>query len=116
MSNSTFWRDLPVHKTLLLEKLENVKSICDIMIQDYVKLEKSNNFSYRILLPRNEDNNKLAKKIGLSLQLEFLSQLRKRKIKSFMREIKYVHDSKHFGWLLINSDLYQKINTHHSIY
>ena len=116
MSNSTFWRDLPVHNTLLLEKLENVKSICDIMIHDYVKLEKSNNFSYRILLPRNEDNNKLAKKIGLSLQLEFLSQLRKRKIKSFMREIKYVHDSKHFGWLLINSDLYQKINTHHSIY
>ncbi len=116
MSDSTFWRDLPVHKTLLLEKLENVKSACDIIIRDYVKLEKSNNFSYRILLPRNEENSKLAKKIGLGLQLEFLSQLRKRKIKSFMREIKYVHDSKHFGWLLINSDLYQKMDMPHSIY
>ena len=115
--SSTFWRDLPVHKTLLLEKLENVKSTCDIMILDYLKLEKSNNFSYRILLPRNEENNKLAKEIGLSLQLEFLSQLRKRKIKTHIREIKYVHDSKHFGWLLINSDLYQKMNIqHHSIY
>jgi hypothetical protein len=116
MSDSIFWRDLPVHKTLLLEKLENVKSACDIMIRDYVKLEKSNNFSYRILLPRNEENSKLAKKIGLSLQLEFLSQLRKRKIKSYMREIKYIHDSKHFGWLLINSDLYQKMDMPHSIY
>ena len=75
MSTSVFWRDLPVHKTLLLEKLENVKSTCDIMVRDYVKLEKSNNFSYRILLPRNDENNKLAKKIGLSLQLEFLNQL-----------------------------------------
>lgn len=116
MSDSIFWRDLPVHNTLLLEKLENVKSACDIMIRDYVKLEKSNNFSYRILLPRNEENSKLAKKIGLSLQLEFLSQLRKRKIKSYMREIKYIHDSKHFGWLLINSDLYQKMDMPHSIY
>ena len=116
-SESTFWRDFLVHNTLSLEKLENVKATCDIMIRDYIKLERSNNFSYRILLPRNEENNnKLAKKLGLSLQLEFLSQLRKRKIKSYMREIKYVHDSKHFGWLLINSDLYQKMNISHSIY
>jgi hypothetical protein len=115
--DSTFWRDFLVHNTLSLEKLENVKSTCDIMIRDYIKLERSNNFSYRILLPRNEENNnKLAKKLGLSLQLEFLSQLRKRKIKSYMREIKYVHDSKHFGWLLINFDLYQKMNISHSIY
>lgn len=105
-----------MYNTISLEKLEDVKCICDTMIRDYIKLEKSNAFSYRILLPRNEENNKLAKKIGLSLQLEFLSQLRKRKIKSHMREIKYVHDSKHFGWLFINSDLYQKMNLSHSIY
>jgi hypothetical protein len=115
MSNSTFWRDLPVHKTLLLEKLENVKSTSDTMVRDYIKLEKSNTFSYRILLPRNDENNKLTKKIGLSLQLEFLSQLRKKKLKIYMKEIKYIHDSKHFGWLLINSDLYNKLNVHHSI-
>lgn len=115
MYTSIFWRDLPVHKTLLLEKLENVKSTCDTMIHDYVKLEKSNNFSYRILLPRNDENNRLAKKIGLSLQLEFLSQLRKRKIKTYLKEIKYIHDSNHFGWLLINSDLYHKMNISHSI-
>ncbi len=110
MSNSTFWRDLPVHKTLLLEKLENVKSTCDTMVRDYIKLEKSNTFSYRILLPRNDENNKLTKKIGLSLQLEFLSQLRKLKIKTYLKEIKYIHDSKHFGWLLINPDLYNEMD------
>jgi hypothetical protein len=32
-----------------------------------------------------------------------------------MKEIKYIHDSKHFGWLLINSDLYNKLNVRHSI-
>lgn len=115
MSDSTFWKELPVHNTILLETLENVKSTCDTMILDYIKLEKSNNFSYRILLPRKDENNKLAKKIGLSLQLEFLSQLRKRKIKTHLREIKYIHDSNHFGWLLIHSALYHKMNVSHSI-
>ena len=114
MSTSVFWRDLPVHKTLLLEKIENVKSTCDTMIRDYVKLEKSNNFSYRILLPRNDENNKLAKKIGLSLQIEFLNQLRKRKIKIYMKEFKYIHDQNHFGWLLMHSDLFHKIDLPHS--
>ena len=104
MSSSTFWRDFPVHKTLLLEKLEQVKSVCNSMILDYISLVQTNDFSYRILLPRNEENNKLAKTIGLSLQLEFTSQLRQRKIKTRMREIRYIHDTNHFGWIIINSD------------
>jgi hypothetical protein len=74
------------------------------MILDYMKLVQTNDFSYRILLPRNEENNKLAKTIGLSLQLEFTSQLRQRKIKTRMREIRYIHDTKHFGWIIINSE------------
>jgi hypothetical protein len=32
-----------------------------------------------------------------------------------LKEIKYIHDSNHFGWLLINSDLYHKMNISHSI-
>jgi hypothetical protein len=115
MSNPILWKNLPVYNTLIIEKLENVKATCNILLHDFLKLEKSNNFSYRILLPRNDENNKLAKQIGLSLQLELLSQLRKRKIKTYMKEIKYVHDQKHFGWLLINSDLYQKMNLPNSI-
>lgn len=100
MSSPSFWRDLPVHKTLLLEKLEQVQSVCDSMILDYISLEQTNDFSYRILLPRNKENNKLAKKLGLSLQLEFTSQLRKRKLKTKMKEIRYIHDTKHFGWII----------------
>ncbi len=100
MSTPSFWRDLPVHKTLFLEKLEQVKSVCDSMILDYMSLEPTNDFSYRILLPRKQENNKLAKKIGLSLQLEFTSQLRKRKLKIKMKEIRYIHDTKHFGWII----------------
>lgn len=104
MSNPSFWRDLPVHKTLLLEKLEQVQSVCDSMILDYISLEQTNDFSYRILLPRNKENNKLAKKLGLSLQLEFTSQLRKRKLKTKMKEIRYIHDTKHFGWIITKGD------------
>jgi hypothetical protein len=104
MSSPSFWRDLPVHKTLYLEKLEQVRSVCDSMILDYISLASTNDFSYRILLPRKNDNNKLAKKIGLSLQLEFTSQLRKRKFKIKMKEIKYIHDTKHFGWIITTRD------------
>jgi electron transfer flavoprotein alpha subunit len=104
MSSPSFWRDLPVHKTLLLEKLEQVQSVCDSMILDYISLEQTNDFSYRILLPRNKENNKLAKKLGLSLQLEFTSQLRKRKLKTKMKEIRYIHDTKHIGWIITKGD------------
>lgn len=104
MSSPSFWRDLPVHKTLLLEKLEQVQSVCDSMILDYINLEQTNDFSYRILLPRNKENNKLAKKLGLNLQLEFTSQLRKRKLKTKMKEIRYIHDTKHFGWIITKGD------------
>lgn len=104
MPTPSFWRDLPVHKTLLLEKLEQVQSVCDSMILDYISLEQTNDFSYRILLPRNKENNKLAKKLGLSLQLEFTSQLRKRKLKTKMKEIRYIHDTKHFGWIITKGD------------
>jgi hypothetical protein len=105
MSSPSFWRDLPVHKTLFLEKIEQVRSVCDGMIRDYIKLEPTNDFTYRILLPRlKNNNNKLAKKIGLSLQLEFTSQLRKRKLKIKMKEIRYIHDTTHFGWILTTRD------------
>jgi hypothetical protein len=104
MSSPSFWRDLPVHKTLLLEKLEQVQSVCDSMILDYISLEQTNDFSYRILLPRNKENNKLAQKLGLSLQLEFTSQLRKRKLKTKMKEIRYIHDTKHFGWIITKGE------------
>lgn len=104
MSSSSFWREFPVKKTLVLDKLEQVKSVCDTMILDYHKLLSTNDFSYRILLPRKEDNNNLARKIGYTLQSEFTSQLRQRKIKTKMREIRYIHDTKHFGWIIINSE------------
>ena len=55
MSTPSFWRDFPVQKTLVLDKLEQVKSVCDTMILDYLKLLSTNDFSYRILLPRKED-------------------------------------------------------------
>jgi hypothetical protein len=104
MSSPSFWRDLQVHKTLFVERLEQVKSVCDSMILDYMSLEPANDFSYRILLPRKQENNKLAKKIGLSLQLEFTSQLRKRKLKIKMKEIRYIHDTTHFGWIITTRD------------
>ena len=105
MSSPSFWRDLPVHKTLFLENIEQVRSVCDGMIRDYIKLEPTNDFTYRILLPRlKNNNNKLAKKIGLSLQLEFTSQLRKRKLKIKMKEIRYIHDTTHFGWIITTRD------------
>ena len=83
MSSSSFWRDFPVKKTLVLDKLEQVKSVCDTMILDYHKLLSTNDFSYRILLPRKEDNNNLARKIGYtsSIRIYFSIETTKNKNK-----------------------------------
>ena len=83
MSSSSFWRDFPVKKTLVLDKLEQVKSVCDTMILDYLKLLSTNDFSYRILLPRKEDNNNLARKIGYtsSIRIYFSIETTKNKNK-----------------------------------
>jgi hypothetical protein len=47
------------------------------MVEAYVHLSQSGNFSYRILLPKGEKLTSKAKKLGLTIQAEFLLALKK---------------------------------------
>ncbi|MDX1372486.1 MAG: hypothetical protein R3321_08440 [Nitrososphaeraceae archaeon] len=104
MDIADFYKNLIVHKTIEISDKQKIVKVSKDMVEDYIALSGSNKFSYRILLPRQEKDIKFAKNLGLGIQLEFLSELKKKKIRVKLREIKYIHDSGHFGWLLLDSD------------
>jgi hypothetical protein len=46
--------------------------------------------------------------IGLAFQGEFLLGLRKRHVVPNVREVRYIHDEHHYGWLLANPEVYEQ--------
>ena len=112
--NPSLYINFPVHQTIDIIDHSVIHSAVINMVQAYSNLNEQENFSYRLLLPRGEelprkeDNNNLARKIGYHLQSEFTSQLRQRKIKTKMREIRYIHDENHYGWLLFNPTVQER--------
>jgi hypothetical protein len=76
------------------------------MVQAYLTQQPLGKFSFRILLPRDPKSTKQAKTIGLAFQGEFLLGLRKRKVVPNIREVRYIHDEHHYGWLLANPEVY----------
>ncbi|MGD1836351.1 MAG: hypothetical protein ACPKQO_11590 [Nitrososphaeraceae archaeon] len=105
---SEYYSNFPTNKTLKVDEFKDISKNVENMIDNYIK-NKDGNFSCRILLPRNENNNNKAKKIGLNIQVEFLTGLRRRKINTRLREIKYIHDDEHFGWILLSKTEYEKV-------
>lgn len=78
------------------------------MVEAYLAYEPQGRFSYRILLPREQKSTAKAKRIGLAFQGEFVLGLRKRNVVPNLREVRYVHDESHYGWLLANPDIYER--------
>ena len=92
---------------------EEIPRLVEIMVKAYSKSFTEHNFSFRILLPRSKDSQKInnhTKKMGLQIQNDFLLGIRKLKLKPNIREFKYVHDEEHFGWLLIDPSIYDILN------
>ena len=52
-----------------------------------------------------------AKKLGLTIQAELLLVLKKNKLKSNVREIRYIHDKDHYGWVLANPERFSTWHT-----
>ena len=104
MDITDFYKNLIVYKTVEISDKQKIVKVAKDMVEDYIAFRGPEKFSYRILIPRKEKDINFAKNLGLGIQLEFLSQLKRRKIKVKLREIKYIHDSSHFGWLLLDSD------------
>ena len=78
------------------------------MVEEYLIQQPLGKFSFRILLPRDPKSTKKAKNLGLALQGEFLLGLRKRKLVPNVREVRYMHDEHHYGWLLANPEVYEQ--------
>lgn len=98
----------PVIETIDLSGTSTIREAVDRMIEAYLKKEPLGKFSYRILLPREEKSTRKAKMIGLAFQGEFLLGLRKRKVVPNLREVRYIHDEDHFGWLLANPQVFEQ--------
>ncbi|HEX6281162.1 MAG TPA: hypothetical protein VFZ67_02935 [Nitrososphaera sp.] len=85
-----------------------IRQAADRMVEAYLKKEPLGKFSYRILLPRDKKSTRKAKEIGLAFQGELLLRLRKQKIVPNIREVRYIHDEHHYGWLLANPQVYEQ--------
>jgi hypothetical protein len=99
----------PVIETIDLGQTSStIRQAVDKVVEAYLKEEPLGKFSYRILLPRDPKSTGKAKMIGLTFQGEFLLGLRKRKVVPNVREVRYIHDEHHYGWLLANPQVFEQ--------
>jgi hypothetical protein len=106
MTTTSPYSNFPVHETIDLQEISDIRRIVDRMVEAYVQQSPAGEFSYRILLPRGEKLTTKAKRLGHAFQGEFVLGLRKRNIVPNVREVRYVHDDNHYGWLLANPEAY----------
>ncbi len=98
------YASFPVQETFDLKEIAEIRLAADRMADAYQKSPEE--FSFRILLPRNEKSASRAKKLGITLQGEFILTLRKRDIVPIIRDLRYVHDELHYGWILASSKIF----------
>ena len=98
----------PVIETIDLSETSAIRQAVDRMVEEYLAQEPLGKFSYRILLPRDQKSTRKAKMIGLAFQGEFLLGLRKRNVMPNVREVRYIHDEHHYGWLLANPQRFEQ--------
>ena len=102
------YANFPVHETIEIREISDVRRAVDRMVDAYERQSSTGDFSYRILLPREEKSNSKAKKIGFTLQGEFVYGIRKRNLLPNIREVRYLHDEAHYGWLLASPQVYER--------
>jgi hypothetical protein len=98
----------PVLETIDIKDASDIRRAVDRMVEAYVAQGSQGNFSYRVLLPRDQKSTAKAKRLGLAFQGEFVLGLRKRNVVPKVREVRYVHDESHYGWLLADPDVYER--------
>ena len=98
----------PVIETIDLGGTSTIRQAVDRMVEAYLAQDPMGKFSYRILLPRDQKSTRNAKMIGLAFQGEFILGLRRRNVVPNLREVRYIHDEHHFGWLLANPQVFEQ--------
>ena len=113
---SSLYTNFPVHETIDITDLSDIPNAVDNMVKAYAYLNERGEFSYRLLLPRGEKSLTIkAKKIGFVLQAELLLALKNNKLKVNLKEIRYVHDENHYGWLLFNPAMHERYFSNNNV-
>ena len=102
------YASFPVTETIDLRELSDIRRAVDKMIESYASQADDAVFSYRILLPRGEKLTGKAKKLGVAFQGEFLLGLRRKNLAPKVRELRYLHDEEHYGWLLASPQVFEQ--------
>ena len=102
------YASFPVHETIELREISDIRRAVDKLAEAYARQSSPGEFSYRILLPRGEKMTANAKKMGLAFQGEFVLAIRKRNLVPAVREVRYLHDEGHYGWLLASPQVFDK--------
>lgn len=102
------YSNFPVHETIDLKDLSDIRHAVDKMLPAYERQSQDGTFSYRILLPRGEKLTGKAKRIGHTFQGELVLGLRKKNLLPNIKELKYVHDETHYGWILASPEVFDK--------
>jgi hypothetical protein len=102
------YASFPVHETIELREVSDIRRAVDKMADAYARQSSTGEFSYRILLPRGEKLTAKAKKMGLAFQGEFVLAIRKKNLVPAVREVRYLHDESHYGWLLASPQVFDK--------
>jgi len=109
--NSAKLAKFEVFSTVLINEKSNLSELVDEFVNSYILLSRTKNFSYRILIPRNKDSSNFqAKKLGLTIQAEILLAMKRGNLKLSIREIRYLHDPDHYGWLFLSPELIERIS------
>lgn len=109
MSDVGFYINLQVLETIEVTDFKDVKKTVARLIDLYINNYGKNDFSLRIILPRDEKNLIKTRQIGMAIQSEFALVLKRKKIRVQLREIKYIHDNNHFGWLLLHPQIFESL-------
>jgi hypothetical protein len=106
--SKSFYADFPVLETIEIKEISDIPEAIKKMVQCYAVKNEALEFSYRLLLPRGEELTTQSKRIGMTARAGFLLSLRTKKLKPNLREIRYVHDVDHYGWLLVDPIVYDR--------
>jgi hypothetical protein len=108
MSQSRSYSKFPVKVTIDVKGIGDVHDVVDRLVKLYGDSIDHDRFSCRLLLPKGDTKTtQLSKKIGIAIQTGLLLGLRKNKLKPNIKEIRYIHDKYHYGWVLASPSIHE---------
>ena len=106
--NSSKLVNFPVDLTYKISDVTQIRPMINEIIEHYKK-SQSEEFGFRILLPRHLKSNSDVKRLGAIIQTELMLSLKKNKLIINLRDLRYIHDDDNYGWLLLNPKMAEKL-------